>query len=340
MSLQKTFICLLIPMIIGCKKPNPDDLPLIEDYHLNIPKGFPMPKIPEDNLLTKDRVALGKMLFHDKLLSKDKTISCASCHSQSHAFSDNKAFSIGVDGQLSERNSMPIMNLAWSPSFFWDGGVPTLELQVFAPLTNPKEMNISIAEVVQRLKDHPEYPGLFRKAYNREPDDFSLFRAIASYERTLISGNSKFDQYYYQGNTSAMNASELRGMDLFFGDSTHCSSCHNGFNFTNNTFQNNGIYEVYQDWGRYNVTNDFYDIGKFRVPSLRNIALTAPYMHDGSFETLEEVIEHYQNGGKKNSNQSSHVHQLYLTEQEKTDLVNFLKALTDETFINNHEHKP
>ncbi len=333
------FYILVTFSVVSCKKKD-KELPQNNNYALALPSGFPMPNIPEDNKLTLERIDLGKKLFFDKLLSKDQTISCGSCHAQEIAFSDRSAFSLGVNDSISSRNSMPLINLAWSKSFFWDGGVPTLELQVIAPIENHKEMNLSLSEAIARLSSHPEYPALFKKTYDRAPDVFSLVRAISCYERTLISGNSKFDQYYYQGNTTALTTSELKGMNLFFSDSTHCASCHNGINFTNGTFQNNGIYESYQDPGRYKITYDNADFGKFKVPTLRNIALTGPYMHDGSKSTLEEVLEHYLSGGKNNTNKSAHVHQLHLSNEEKADLLNFLKALTDESFIANPNFKP
>ncbi|MBX9851082.1 MAG: c-type cytochrome [Cytophagaceae bacterium] len=312
-------------------------------YNINLPMGFPDPIIPEDNQLTQERVALGKMLFYDKMLSQDKTISCGSCHAPNNSFSDNKDFSFGVNNTTGERNAMPLINLAWSNSFLWDGGVPTLEMQVMNPLTNPKEMNISISEAVKRLNENKTYVKLFKKAYGSKPDANTLFKAIASFERTLVSGNSKFDQYYYKKDAMAYNNSEIRGYYLFMGSRAHCSSCHSGVNLTNNTFQNKGLYEDYPDQGRYKITYLENDKGKFKVPTLRNIALTGPYMHDGSIKTLEEVVRHYNNGGKNHPNKSSHVHfpeEPPFNDEEIKDLVNFLHTLTDMEFVNNPAFKP
>lgn len=325
--------CLLLLSAISLKQDEP--------YPFVIPYGFPEPIIPEDNKLTVERVKLGKMLFYDKNLSSDRSVSCASCHAPSKAFSDNTAFSLGVEKKAGERNSMPLINLAWSNSFFWDGGVPTLEMQVLKPLTNHLEMNMKLPEVMKRLAENKEYKVLFKKAYGVNPDEASLFKAIACFERTLISGSSKFDKYFYQ-KRDVFNESELRGYKLFFDNNgkVHCASCHSGVNFTNNSFQNNGLYLDYQDQGRYKITGREADKGKFKVPTLRNIALTAPYMHDGSLLTLEEVIDHYNTGGKYHPNKSPHVHihrGLELTKTDKEDLINFLKTLTDEEFITNRD---
>lgn len=307
-------------------------------FELPIPYGIPQPKIPEANLPTLSRVELGKRLFFDKTLSSDSSVSCASCHAADKAFSDGKAVSTGVHKKTGTRNSMALINLAWSNSFFWDGGVPTLEMQVLKPLTSKEEMNMPVEEALNRIRKNPDYKTLFRKAYGKDPDAESLFKAIACFERTLLSFNSKFDMYFYQ-KRDVFNESELRGYKLFFDNNgkVHCASCHSGVNFTNNSFQNNGLYLEYPDEGRYKITSKNSDKGKFKVPTLRNIALTAPYMHDGSLKTLEEVIEHYNTGGKLHPNKSPHVHihpSLELTETDKQDLVNFLKTLTDENFIN------
>ncbi|MBO9699137.1 MAG: c-type cytochrome [Sporocytophaga sp.] len=338
-SVLKSFagfaLFLFIVSISGCKKEGKKENSIEPAYELIIPEGFPQPEIPTDNQLTRERIALGKMLFFDPILSADSSISCGSCHNPAIAFSDMSSLSMGVDGQMGTRNTMPLMNLAWFNSFMWDGGIPSLELQVLAPVTNHLEMNLPLEEAISRLKKHPVYPSLFKKAYDRDPDDFSLFRAIAAYERTLISGNSKYDQYFYQ-KKEIFSESEINGMNLFFSDRLHCASCHSGINFTNGSFQNTGLYVVYPDQGRYLITGDESDKGKFKVPTLRNVELTAPYMHDGSIATLEEVLEHYLRGGKFNTNKSPHVHyhEESLNDQEKKDVINFLKTLTDTSFVN------
>ncbi len=313
-------------------------------YVLNMPEGFPQPYIPEDNTLTYARIELGKKLFYDTLLSSDRSVSCDSCHLQTMGFTDGKPVSIGVNQRVSDRNGMPLINLAWSNAFFWDGGVSSLELQVLKPLTSPNEMNLPVQEAVTRLNADKSYKKLFKKAYGTDPDASSLFKAIAAFERTLISADTKFDAYFYKKDPSAFNESELRGYKLFFGgDKVHCGSCHSGINLTNNTFQNNGLYMEYSDQGRYRITGKESDKGKFKVPTLRNIALTAPYMHDGSLKTLEDVIDHYNTGGISHPNKSEHVHihkGMKLNVQDKKDLVSFLHTLTDMAFITNKAFRP
>jgi cytochrome c peroxidase len=321
--------------ISGCSRDQSLQVPEMTAYTLDIPPGFPQPEIPGDNQLTENRVKLGKMLFFDKTLSLDSTISCGSCHFQEFAFADPRRLSLGVNDSLSIRNSMPLFNLAYAQSLFWDGGVPTLELQVLAPIEDHREMNLALTEAVKRIQANPQYVKWFQKAYNREPDLYGLVRAIAAFERTMISGNSRYDQYAFQGKTSALNDTELRGMGIFFGETAECFHCHTGFNFSDQSFQNNGLYSEYADQGRARVTSRTSDIGRFKVPSLRNIEKTAPYMHDGSLSSLEAVIDHYMSGGKGHPNQSPLVRPFTLTSQEKSDLIAFLKSLTDESFLRN-----
>ncbi len=301
-----------------------------EVLELQVPLGFPYPHIPEDNQPTKNRIALGKMLFFDPILSRDSSISCSSCHHADKKFTDGLAVAEGIDGRKTLRNSMTILNVAYQPNMFWDGGSPTLETQVSAPIEAHEEMDFNVMKVVERLNNHAVYPDLFRKAYNSGPSAFTLTRAIANFERSLFTGKSKYDEYQYEKKSDALSASEKRGMDLFFGERAECFHCHGGFNFTDFSFKNNGLYEVYADSGRARITTLHDDVGEFKVPSLRNVALTAPYMHDGSMITLEEVVEHYNSGGKPNFNKSFLIRPLNLTAQEKEDLVNFLKVLTDQ----------
>jgi cytochrome c peroxidase len=344
MRVRGIHISVIAPLLCLMMSFRRDIKPDTTPYPLILTSGFPVPEIPADNQLTEARVLLGKHLFYDKILSADKTIACASCHDPARSFSDNNEKSKGINEQLGDRNAMPLVNLAWGRSFLWDGGAPTLELQVLSPLTNHKEMNITIEEAVRRLQQHADYPALFMKAYGQLPDAATLCKAIASFERSLVSCRSRFDKYYYLHDTSALNESEKRGYTLFFNDNykMHCASCHSGANFTNESYQNNGLYSEYPDQGRYRITGRAEDKGKFKVPGLRNVGLTAPYMHDGSLKTLREVVEHYSTGGQIHPNKSSHVHvhpSLQLTEQEKNDLVNFLGALTDEEFINNPQFR-
>lgn len=310
----------------------------VKQFYMKIPKGFPAPIIPEDNQLTIARVELGKRLFFDPILSRDFSISCATCHHPEKSFSDTVALSKGVFGRKGLRNSPSLANIAYKNQFFMDGGVPTLELQVTAPIQDHNEMDLNILDVVQRLKSEPDYVKLSKKAYNQEPSPYVVTRSIASYERTLISGNSNYDQYR-NGNEMALTHSQKRGMGLFYSTRTNCSSCHSGFNFTTNNFENIGLYSVYKDSGRMRVTLNEVDRGKFIVPSLRNVAVTAPYMHDGSMESLEEVIDFFNDGGEIHTNKNNLVKSLRLTDEEKNDLVNFLKSLTDKEFLINNNPK-
>lgn len=313
----------------GCKKD-----PAIEDIGnevitLQVPKGFPYPVIPSDNQPTQNRIDLGKKIFFDPILSRDSTISCGSCHHTDKKFTDGLQFSNGIAGKQTTRNSMTILNTAYQPYMFWDGGVPNLEQQVLAPIENPLEMDFDINKVVARLNSHSEYPKLFQKAYNLPPSVYTLTRALACYERTLFTSKSRYDEYLYENNTQALNASEINGMNIFFAEKGECFHCHGEYNFTDYSFKSNGLYLNYADSGRARITGLQSDVGKFKVPSLRNIEFTAPYMHDGSLATLEEVIEHYNIGGKPHPNKSGLIQPLNLTAQEKQDLVNFLKTLSD-----------
>lgn len=270
------------------------------------------------------------MLFFDPILSRDSSVSCGSCHLPELRFTDGLALSKGIDNQMVLRNSMTLINVGYQPYMFWDGGSPTLEQQVSAPIESPLEMDFNIPGVVARLKKSAVYIEWFKKTFGREPDAYGLTRALAAYQRSLLSGISKFDRYQYYNESNALNTSELNGMNIFFGETGECFHCHGGYNFTDYTFKNNGLYLVYADSGRARVTEKPEDVGKFKVPSLRNITLTAPYMHDGSVNTLEEVVEHYNSGGKPHPNKSGLIQPLNLTAQQKVDLVAFLKALTDE----------
>lgn len=331
------YISLLFTLFISACRREEDEV-YSDHYDLEIPQGFPIPNIPADNYLSKSRVEMGKRLFFDTRLSVDNTISCASCHLPQLAFSDDKALSFGVTGHIGKRNAPPLQNLAWVAPFMRDGGVPTLELQVHAPLTDTNEMAFDILLAVERLKDDPYYRDQSLYAYKRAFDAYVITRALAAFERTLVSGNSKYDQYLYAGRI--LTASELRGKDLFFSDSLHCSDCHSGYNFSNNQFENNGLYVVYPDTGRARITLRPEDSGKFRVPSLRNVEVTAPYMFDGSLASLGDVIDHYAAGGAGNHNQSPLVTGFLLSQQDKDDLIAFLKTLTDTDFLNNPAHRP
>ena len=307
--------------------------PLVDTYVLDIPEGFPTPYIPEENILTNERIALGKKLFYDPNLSVDKSISCGSCHKQEFAFADNQSNSPGVYGRRGNRNSMSLSNMAYQDFFLREGGVPTLEMQVLVPIQDHNEMDYNILEVANRLNLDSSYVIASQQAYGRNPDPYVIGRSLASFQRTLISGNSKDD-------LNQLNFSEQKGKELFFSEQLNCGSCHGGFLYTNQGIENNGLYIDFIDKGRYLFSLLEDDIGKFKVPSLRNIEYTSPYMHDGSLENLEEVITHYASGGKNHPNQSSLVNGFKISDEQTQDLVNFLKALSDQKFLNEPRFSP
>jgi cytochrome c peroxidase len=312
----------------GCRKPL--ELPPAA-YDLNLPLHFPEMPIPAHNPITIEKVNLGRTLFFDPRLSIDNTVSCSSCHKQAFAMSDDVQFSVGVGGQHTLRNSTPLFNLGFHPNYFRDGGSPTLELQVKGPIENPLEMNIAIADLAVKLNQLDEYRQLTHNAFgNYEVTPYTITRGLASYMRTLISGNSRYDQFVL-GNQNALTVFEKQGLALFEGKAK-CASCHHGFNLTNFSFENNGLYENYPDPGRQTITSNPQDNGKYRVASLRNVAITYPYMHDGSLATLEEVIEHYNQGGKNHPLKSELIQPLGLAESEKSALLAFLMTLTDNEF--------
>ncbi len=311
-----------------------DSQPISTDL-VEIPEGFPEIIFPEDNKLTTERIALGKRLFFDTLLSKDYSISCASCHKPHLGFSDNSQFSIGSNLALGKSNAPTLANVAYSPYLNRDGGVPTLEMQVLVPIQEHLEFDMNILVIAERMNQDSSYIEMSNDAYNRLPDPYVITRALASFERTLISGESRFDKYFYQGSKNELNHEEIEGMKLFFSDRAQCSTCHSGFAFTNYEFENNGLYNQYPDSGRIRLTGFEIDRAKFKVPTLRNIEYTSPYMHDGSFETIEDVIEHYNSGIISHKNLSENLQPMHFTENEKKHLGAFLKSLSDREFITN-----
>jgi cytochrome c peroxidase len=297
------------------------------------PSNFPIIKYPDDNAYNYSRWKLGKKLFYDNALSRNQTINCGSCHQTQFAMADNQAFSLGVEGAVGFRNAPTLVNLAYQPYYNFDGSSQTLEMQVLVPIQEHVEFDFNIVEIAKRLGNNITYQSMSKEAYNREIDYYVITRALANFERTLISGNSKYDKYTRQ--ETNLTAEELRGFNLFTSTRTNCNTCHAGFNFTNYTFENNGLSNEYNDEGRARVTKLYTDKAKFKVPTLRNIEKTAPYMHNGSKATLTEVIAHYNSGGFNHPNKSNLIKPLHLSTEEQNDLVAFLKTLTDESFIKN-----
>lgn len=323
-----------------------------EAYILELPDYMGDPIIPADNPLTKAGVALGRMLFYDPIVSSDSTMSCASCHAPELAFTDGTAFSTGVEGRQTSRSSMPLVNLAFNPNgFFWDGRSPSLEEQALHPIMDEVELNEDWDNVVRKFRQHPDYPVHFRRAFGIERKSEITkelaVKAIAQFERTLVSYNSRFDQVVNR-NEGWFTDSEQRGKDLFYVelnalDHPGCSHCHGGVNFTDFSFRNNGIDSVatlndFSDKGLGEVSGRIYDNGRFKVPGLRNVALTAPYMHDGRFQTLEEVLDHYKTGGHGVENEDPNIFPFTLSESQKQDMIAFLRTLTDTTFVRNPAH--
>ena len=299
----------------------------------DLPINFPAIKYPDDNAYSYSRWKLGKKLFYDNALSRTQTINCGSCHQTQFGMADNKAFSIGVDGAVGVRNAPTLTNVAFHPYYNFDGGNPTLEMQVLVPIQEHVEFDFNIIEIGKRLANNEEYQNMSKEAYGRPLDYYVITRALSNFERTLISGNSKYDKY--SRNETNLTEQELRGLNLFMSNRTNCSSCHSGFNFTNYAFENNGLSEVYDDIGRERVSKKAEDKAKFKVPTLRNIEKTAPYMHNGSKATLADVVAHYNSGGFNHPSKSNLIKPLNLSIEEQNDLVAFLKTLTDESFLNN-----
>lgn len=343
---------LILSVFISCSSgnnSNNDDLYQPTPATLAVPQLFEdlliAPVIPNNNPLTEEGIALGKKLFFEKRLSGDNTQSCASCHIPSKAFTDETRFSDGIDGNFGTRNSMPLFNLAWnfSDRFFWDGKALSLERQALDPVRNPIEMHADWKNVAEKLQQDSQYPELFFHAFGtRDIDSVLVTKAIAQFERTLISGNSKFDQYLL-GNTT-LSEEELNGFNVFMdetkGDCFHCHGSNNNPLWTDNVFHNNGLDATFSDLGLGKVTGDPADNGKFRSPSLRNLAFTAPYMHDGRFATLEEVINHYSEGLKNSATIDPLMKKVsqggvQLSTKDKADLKAFLLTLSDNDFISN-----
>lgn len=318
----------------------PPEAEVDQPYAFFQPSNFPPADIPPDNKLTVNRVELGRLLFFDPVLSRDSTISCGTCHLPTKAFTDGLALSTGIDGLKTARNAPPLHNLAFLVrGYNWDGGTRTLELQHLVPLENHNEMDQPVLTSVERLMQNPFYVERFQKAYGAEPSSGTLTKALAAYIRSLVSAGSRYDLYKRTGSSDYLSDAELRGMQVFNSERGDCFHCHNTDLFTDHSFQNNASTPDNPDLGRGAVTQIAADNGKFKVPSLRNVELTAPYMHNGSLLTLEDVIEHYNRGGfAQNPTKDPLMRPLNLTTQEKQDLIAFLKALTDEDFILRHSN--
>ncbi|PWL32778.1 MAG: cytochrome-c peroxidase [Fluviicola sp. XM-24bin1] len=280
------------------------------------------------------RVELGKHLFYDPILSRDSTISCATCHKQELAFTDGLQKSVGIRNRMVTRNSPTLSNVGNRTMFLLDGVNPSLESQVGVPIQEHNEFDFHVLLVIDRIQNSPKYVAMAEKAYNTsEITEFILKNSIATFERTLISDNSPYDKFL-DGNYAALDNRQKKGMELFF-ETLYCSKCHSGPDFTEDRLTNNGLYTAYADSGRMRLTEAEADRAIFKVPTLRNVAKTAPYMHDGSIATLEEVIKHYESGGHPHPGKGEEIVPFELTAEERQNLIRFLEALTDEDFLTN-----
>lgn len=285
--------------------------------------------VPESNPLTPEKVALGRRLFHDPLLSRDFTVSCATCHDPRRAFSDALPKAVGIAGQVLGRHAPALLNRGYGRAFFWDGRASSLEEQALQPIQNPNEFANTLEGAVARLAGHAEYPALFRAAFARDPNAEDLGRALASYVRTIIAAESPADRYF-DGDATALSPQARDGLLLFRGKA-NCSSCHVSPLFTDEQFHNTGVAWLekrFADFGRGVTTGKKEEYGAFKTPSLREAARTAPYMHDGSLASLEEVIEFYNRGGNPNPRLDAEIQPLKLSAEEKQALLAFLRSLS------------
>jgi cytochrome c peroxidase len=297
------------------------------------PIGFPALPYPPENPPTPARIALGRHLFYDARLSRDNSVSCATCHRQSGSFGDPpRPFTFGIDGHLTARNSPTLANMAYNRSYLADGSAASLELQAIVPLLNPLEMAMDSVRLAAKVSSIKAYRGLFVAAYGDSAVDFQrILKAIASFERSLLSGSAPYDRWK-RGDAGVLGSAAIRGEGIFSGEKAGCAACHKGFNFTDQEFHNTGLDTFAYDPGRIVFTGDSADEGKFKTPSLRNIALTPPYMHDGRFSTLAEAIGHYNSGGMPHRNRDPRIRPLGLDAAETADLIAFLESLTDSAF--------
>jgi cytochrome c peroxidase len=303
------------------------------------PKGTNIERAPADNALTVDRATLGKRLFYDPQLSRTNEVSCGSCHQQAYAFADPNTVSTGIEGRTGTRNAPSLVNAAWGKSFFWDGRARTLEEQASKPIENPVEMDLALSDAVERLASDPSYVAAFQKAYGEAPSESTLEKALASFVRSVVSGSSAYDRHL-RGDDSDFGEQRKRGEVLFASEKAECFHCHPGGSLSNEGYFNNGTYTAGGDTGRQQVTGRVGDTGKFKVPGLRNIALTAPYMHDGSVPTLEAVIEQYAAGGRGDPTTDSQIKPLALTDEDKADLLEFMRSFTDDALLQDARFAP
>lgn len=329
------FVLTSILLISACRKHNEDDKP-DSSIELAYPSYFPDPHYRSlNNPLSKEGIELGRKLFYDPILSIDSSISCGTCHSQAHAFSGhNTAFSLGVNNKKGSRNSPALFNLAWNTSFMADGGINHIEVMPVAPITNPVEMGETVSRVIEKLQRSLTYTILFERAFGPgKINDQKMLYAMSQFMSTIVSADSRYDQFV-QGRLT-FTVDEKQGLLLF---RTYCESCHKEPLFTDYSFRNNGIDSIFKDRGRELITLDINDRGKFKVPSLRNIAYTYPYMHDGRYYTLENVLDQYRAVKPSHSLDPTLKKKILLSDMEKKQIIAFLKTLTDNTYLSNRNY--
>jgi cytochrome c peroxidase len=325
--MKKAATTLIIALLIvgGCA----------DEWHPEFPKHFGPFENKDPYPLTKAAFELGRDLFYDPILSGDSSLACASCHFQASAFADPRPVSVGIHGTSGTRNAQSLQNLNWATSFFRDGTIHSLSRVPLAPLESEFEMDLNPAEMEERLRRHTAYPEKFKKAYGEAPSQKATIYALLAFQRMLVSAESAYDMFLL-GDADALPPLALEGLELFNGKAG-CNSCHTGVLLSDEAFHNIGLYEVYPDKGRFRFTHLPEDDGKFKTPGLRNVAYTAPYMHDGSMRSLDEVLAHYNAGGNPHPLKSPLIRPLGLQENELVALKAFLMALSDTAFIQNPE---
>lgn len=320
-----SYLLLAVTVIVSCSRSDLEEEIIDFGPEFEIPQiSYPSDNPPGDSV----RIALGRSLFYDVALSIDSSVSCGSCHIQSYGFADNRRVSIGAFGREGRRNSPSLVNVAYSPYLMREGGVPTLEMQALVPIQEHDEFSFHILKLSERLGKNQDYERMSQMSFGRSIDPYVITRSIGAFVRTIVGFDSRFDRYLKSRDRNLLTADELAGMRLFYSDSLACGKCHSGIHFTDFTFRNNGLYEAYQDPGRFLITREEADRGKFKVPTLRFIGQTSPYMHDGSIATLKDVILHYSSGGKAHEHKDPLIRGFTLSEKEIAQLQAFLLSLT------------
>ncbi|MEM9528154.1 MAG: cytochrome c peroxidase [Bacteroidota bacterium] len=354
--MRSTVASVLVLGLVACGSPNSNEAP----FQLAEPTAFASILYPEDNPTTRIGLALGRDLFFDPILSQDSSISCSSCHQPALAFTDGRPVSVGIHGRKGKRNAPSLTNIGYlHQTLFWDGRADDLESQALHPVADANEMGGDWPSIISRLRKHPNYwPGFqsaFGLTHSRELQPDHVGKALAQFQRSLISSNTKYDQV--ERGAAIYTEEEALGHAIFFDladdkdgpfanlPTGECAHCHTPPHFTNQRFFNNGIDQAldltdFADPGRGAISRNTYENGLFRAPGLRNVALTAPYMHDGRMKTLEEVVAHYNSGGNYAENKSANIFPLGLTSEQEKAVVAFLRSLTDESFLNNTAYQP